>query len=126
MWVECNSSTFEDYCDTIHIRSSPGAYGFYPWIDRTRNYYGILATEDADGIGGALFVQSMRADIDAALSANMSPSTSIIAPTATDTPPNNYPIPLSSNSFSYRINVLECTIWICALLWRRIIEAINF
>lgn len=23
--------------------SSPGAFGFYPWIDATKSYYGILA-----------------------------------------------------------------------------------
>jgi len=23
--------------------SSPGAFGFYPWIDRTKSYYGVVA-----------------------------------------------------------------------------------
>jgi hypothetical protein len=26
--------------------SSPGAFGFYPWIDASKTYYGILARED--------------------------------------------------------------------------------
>lgn len=30
--------------------SSPGAFGFYPWIDKTKTYYGILARYDAAGI----------------------------------------------------------------------------
>lgn len=31
--------------------SSPGAFGFYPWIDATRSWYGILAREGAAGTG---------------------------------------------------------------------------
>lgn len=30
--------------------SSPGAFGFYPWIDAGRRYYGILAREEHKGI----------------------------------------------------------------------------
>jgi len=29
--------------------SSPGAFGFYPWIDATRSYYGVLARVDFGG-----------------------------------------------------------------------------
>jgi hypothetical protein len=29
--------------------SSPGAFGFYPWIDRTRTYYGVIARNDMAG-----------------------------------------------------------------------------
>lgn len=28
--------------------SSPGAFGFYPWIDKTKAYYGVLARYDAN------------------------------------------------------------------------------
>jgi len=31
--------------------SSAGAFGFYPWIDSTRTYYGVLAREDTAGSG---------------------------------------------------------------------------
>ena len=31
--------------------SSAGAFGFYPWIDATKTYYGILAREDTSGGG---------------------------------------------------------------------------
>jgi len=31
--------------------SSPGAFGFYPWIDAGKTYYGILAREDLSGTG---------------------------------------------------------------------------
>ena len=30
--------------------SSPGAFGFYPWINAGRQYYGILAREDHQGV----------------------------------------------------------------------------
>jgi len=29
--------------------SSPGAFGFYPWIDHTKTYYGVLARNDLAG-----------------------------------------------------------------------------
>ena len=29
--------------------SSPGAFGFYPWIDRTKTSYGVLARSAANG-----------------------------------------------------------------------------
>ena len=30
--------------------SSPGAFGFYPWISRDKAYYGIMAREDHQGV----------------------------------------------------------------------------
>lgn len=30
--------------------SSPGAFGFYPWIDASKRFYGIVAREDRSGI----------------------------------------------------------------------------
>jgi hypothetical protein len=34
--------------------SSPGLAGFYPWIDSSRTYYGVLARIDlSQGAGGA-------------------------------------------------------------------------
>jgi hypothetical protein len=43
--------------------SSPGKFGFYPWIDSTKTYYGIVAREDllpGDGtIQGAPYYQSV-------------------------------------------------------------------
>jgi hypothetical protein len=33
--------------------SSPGAFGFYPWIDDTRTYYGVLARADTFALGAA-------------------------------------------------------------------------
>lgn len=44
-WVEDTSN------DSDGAFSSPGAFGFYPWIDKTRTWYGVLARAE---IGGAL------------------------------------------------------------------------
>ena len=30
--------------------SSPGAFGFYPWIDASKTFYGIVAREDRSGL----------------------------------------------------------------------------
>jgi hypothetical protein len=31
--------------------SSPGTYGFYPWVDATRTIYGVLGREAPSGQG---------------------------------------------------------------------------
>lgn len=31
----------------VHINTSPGAFGFTPWIDRERGYYGVIAVRSA-------------------------------------------------------------------------------
>lgn len=35
--------------------SSPGAFGFYPWIDKTKTYYGIVAQADPVGAYQSIF-----------------------------------------------------------------------
>ncbi len=42
-WVEDDPTTGDG------TFSSPGALGFYPWIDSTKTYYGVLAREDTGG-----------------------------------------------------------------------------
>lgn len=46
-WVEDDPDTAGD-----GAFSSPGAFGFYPWIDATKTYYGILSREAAQVGGG--------------------------------------------------------------------------
>ncbi|MEM6925726.1 MAG: serine hydrolase domain-containing protein [Myxococcota bacterium] len=66
-WLECPGPV-----PTCDVMSSPGAFGFTPWVDRARDYFGILAMESA-GPGGAGFsvelVQSMRPTIEALVEA---------------------------------------------------------
>jgi CubicO group peptidase (beta-lactamase class C family) len=40
-WIEDDASMGDD-----GAFSSPGAFGFYPWIDASRTYYGVLARDD--------------------------------------------------------------------------------
>ena len=47
LWRECASDTFTNGCNE-HIRiSSPGAYGFYPWLDRRHEYWAVLSTKES-------------------------------------------------------------------------------
>lgn len=46
-WVEDDPNTNGD-----GAFSSPGAFGFYPWIDSSKTFYGVLARSDTSG-GGA-------------------------------------------------------------------------
>ena len=43
-WVEAPAPAVSD-----SAFSSPGAFGFYPWIDKTKTYYGIVARTDPAG-----------------------------------------------------------------------------
>ena len=44
--------------------SSPGAYGFYPWVDAERSFYGVLAREvpatGGIGYGSAVCGRAIR------------------------------------------------------------------
>jgi CubicO group peptidase (beta-lactamase class C family) len=44
-WRECDAQSWSATCDADQISSSPGAFGFYPWYDRVRGYWAIIATE---------------------------------------------------------------------------------
>lgn len=50
-WKECDDLSYTAACDANPIISSPGAFGFTPWIDFERGYWGIVAIE-ALAIGG--------------------------------------------------------------------------
>ncbi len=57
-WVEDDPTTGDG------AFSSPGLYGFYPWIDRTKRYYGVLARRKLTGaayIGSAQCGRLIRA-----------------------------------------------------------------
>ena len=45
-WVEDDPSSHGD-----GAFSSPGAFGFYPWIDSTKSYYGVIARAQQTGSG---------------------------------------------------------------------------
>ncbi len=45
-WKECDDLSYTTACDDNPIISSPGAFGFTPWIDFERGYWGIVAIEE--------------------------------------------------------------------------------
>lgn len=55
-WLECPGPV--DECDLI---SSPGAFGFTPWVDREHGYYAILAMESPENGGAGFSVELERA-----------------------------------------------------------------
>ncbi len=50
-WNECGSTSWNQTCADAKVNSSPGAYGWLPWIDRKNGYYGLIATRIAVGEG---------------------------------------------------------------------------
>jgi serine-type D-Ala-D-Ala carboxypeptidase/endopeptidase len=42
-WVECKKPVFDTSCADARIFSSPGSYGWTPWIDLNRGYFAIVA-----------------------------------------------------------------------------------
>ncbi|ULA63547.1 MAG: Beta-lactamase domain-containing protein [Nitrospira sp.] len=64
LWHECQSPTFN--C-TVGMRvSSPGAYGAYPFWDRSHGYFGLIARQGALGTfpKGATIERSVRPDVE--------------------------------------------------------------
>lgn len=47
-WHECQSASFSN-CTAARRLSSPGAYGAYPYWDRSKNYIGLIARQGALG-----------------------------------------------------------------------------
>lgn len=46
LWRECLAETWQAECDEHIIVSSPGAFGWYPWIDVNNGYYGVIAVQE--------------------------------------------------------------------------------
>lgn len=68
-FVECDGDDFTaDGCAAQMVNSSPGAFGFTPWIDRANGYYAVIAMNrllgDDDGV---LLEQQVQPLIVAAL-----------------------------------------------------------
>jgi CubicO group peptidase (beta-lactamase class C family) len=64
-WLEC--STPATGCDTL---SSPGAFGFVPWLDRAKGYYAILGMQVPNDVARGFAValhQELRPLIEQAL-----------------------------------------------------------
>ncbi len=46
VWRECDDAVWNATCDANVRVSSPGAFGWYPWIDVQNGYYAVLAMEE--------------------------------------------------------------------------------
>jgi CubicO group peptidase (beta-lactamase class C family) len=112
-YVECNSATWKDSCNTdMHIRSSFGSFGFYAWLDRKMEYYGVLGTTVSTGTDSAKFIDSIRADIEAALATL--PPVSVTPPTGSTQPTNvNNP---NAQTSSASIEIRTFAVCLLALL----------
>lgn len=47
-WLECDSVPYTQSCNNQPTISSPGAFGFTPWIDFKNGYWGVIAFEGSD------------------------------------------------------------------------------
>ena len=67
VWRECDAPTWNADCEANVRISSPGAFGWYPWLDLENGYYAVLAMEER-----FTFVNSPT-EISAALGARLRP-----------------------------------------------------
>ena len=44
-WRECEDATYGPECDQPGVLSSPGAFGFYPFWDQARGFWGVVSTQ---------------------------------------------------------------------------------
>lgn len=47
-WRECPQDEWDENCDPLAVVSSPGALGWYPWIDYSTGCFGVVAVEQED------------------------------------------------------------------------------
>jgi CubicO group peptidase (beta-lactamase class C family) len=52
VWRECDESPFSAACASQRTISSPGAFGWTPWVDFDRGYWGLIAMQE--GFSGSL------------------------------------------------------------------------
>ncbi|MBA3880925.1 MAG: serine hydrolase [Sphingobium sp.] len=45
-WRECDDRPFSTRCASQRLLSSPGAFGWTPWVDYDRGYWGLIAMEE--------------------------------------------------------------------------------
>lgn len=50
-WKECDLPVYAAACDAAPVLSSPGAFGFTPWIDFGNSYWAVIAVEEGLGQG---------------------------------------------------------------------------
>lgn len=67
-WRECHLPVWDSTCAEDMLLSSPGASGWYPWLDLSDGYYGLLVVvEGVNGNGRVQLMQRLYPLIEAAL-----------------------------------------------------------
>jgi D-alanyl-D-alanine-carboxypeptidase/D-alanyl-D-alanine-endopeptidase len=75
-WRVCNKPVYDAACDANPVISSPGAFGFTPWVDFGKGYWAIIAMEEPIGVGvdpsrsGVTLQIQLQPLIEAALARN--------------------------------------------------------
>ncbi len=65
-WRECGSESYGTECDEPGVLSSPGIFGFYPWWDQARGFWGVLATQTESGAAFTVPLGQQWAELAAA------------------------------------------------------------
>jgi CubicO group peptidase (beta-lactamase class C family) len=70
-WKECQRASYGGACPQEQVYSSPGLYGFYPWLDARRGYWAVWSTKKSiwsnPSKRSVQLGQKVRPEIEAAL-----------------------------------------------------------
>ena len=58
-WIECDAVPFQPSCNDGPTISSPGAFGFLPWVDFDAGYWAVIAMREPNGSGTNPTAQSI-------------------------------------------------------------------
>jgi CubicO group peptidase (beta-lactamase class C family) len=69
-WRECDAPVFATGCTNVYTVSSPGLYGWTPWIDFDAGYYAVVAMEEPNGSAASVTLEQRLQPLIAAALAN--------------------------------------------------------
>lgn len=53
-WRICEKQLWDESCSNTQVLTSPGAFGWTPWIDADRQYFGLIAVDDKSADSASL------------------------------------------------------------------------
>ena len=69
-WRECDAVVWNATCAASRVISSPGKFGWTPWIDFDAGYYAVVAMEEANGSAASVALEQRLQPLIAAALAN--------------------------------------------------------
>jgi hypothetical protein len=69
-WRECDAPVFAPTCSNVFTVSSPGLYGWTPWIDFDAGYYAVVAMEEINGSAASVALEQRLQPLIVAALAN--------------------------------------------------------